>query len=202
MVDLFDIPLFSQLLVAFLSFYFFLKKKTKFLKGIALLMLMNFLVDFAGGYLSELGVRNFLVYQYSTLLEYFLILYIYKQLIKDKRYLNISYLLLIVFLILWIMVFYDRTYFYKAVIVSFLNVGVLIFLFLRELLLSDEIINYKKLLPFWVSVGFMVYYLPSIPFFSIWIYMKNKDLYPILESLIVTMNLIISFGLIWSSKRE
>ncbi len=77
----------------------------------------------------------------------------------------------------------------------------MVFLFLRELLLSNEIVNYKKLLPFWVSVGFLVFHLPAIPFFSFWSYMKNRDLLPILYSLIVLMNIIISFGLLWSSRR-
>ncbi|MFT0156446.1 hypothetical protein VBY68_07435 [Tenacibaculum ascidiaceicola] len=68
--------------------------------------------------------------------------------------------------------------------------------------MSNEILNYKKLLPFWVSVGLLVFHLPAIPFFSFWNYMKNKDLFPILHSLIILMNIIISFGLLWSNKKE
>ncbi|WP_440120691.1 hypothetical protein [Tenacibaculum sp. Ill] len=67
--------------------------------------------------------------------------------------------------------------------------------------MSDKIINYKKLLSFWVSVAFIVFYLPSIPFFSFWNFLKDRSLMPILYVLIVLMNVIISFGLVWSNKK-
>ncbi|MEQ3498754.1 hypothetical protein ABMY20_03230 [Tenacibaculum sp. SSH1-16] len=105
------------------------------------------------------------------------------------------------FIVFWVAAFFDKDYIHYTGIVGSLNVGVMVFLFLRELLLSNEIVNYKKLLPFWVSVGFLVFHLPAIPFFSFWSYMKNRDLLPILYSLIVLMNIIISFGLLWSSRR-
>ena len=76
------------------------------------------------------------------------------------------------------------------------------FFYLRQLLLSNEILNYKKLLPFWVSVGFLVFYLPAIPFFTLWEYMKDRDLFFILKILIILMNLFIIYGLLWSKKEE
>ena len=73
-------------------------------------------------------------------------------------------------------------------------------MYLRVLLLSNEILNYKKQLPFWVSVGFLVFYLASIPFFSMHKYFENRSIYYVINILVILMNLIISFGLIWSNK--
>ena len=68
--------------------------------------------------------------------------------------------------------------------------------------MSNKILNYKKLLPFWVSVGFLVFFLPSIPFFALLKHMKGRELFYIIGILIILMNLVIITGLIWSRKDE
>lgn len=200
-MDLFNLPLYSQLIAAFLSCWFFVKNKTLFLKYLTVFLVVTFLVELTGAYLTKLKIRNFWFYHYYTFFEFFAIFFLYKNLIKDKKYIKVSYVLLTVFVIIWFTTYIDAKYFYQAIVLGSVNVGVLVFLYLRELLLSDEIINYKKLLPFWVSVGFLVFFLPSIPFFSFWTYLKTRELIPILNTLIVLMNVIISFGLIWSNNK-
>uniref|UniRef100_UPI00366E7A70 hypothetical protein n=1 Tax=Plantactinospora endophytica TaxID=673535 RepID=UPI00366E7A70 len=178
------------------------KKKTLFFKILTLFLVVTFFIEFLGWYLSIIGKPNFRVYHFYTVFEYFGIFVLYRSLLKERKYLKISYVLLFTFIVLSIFTFFDRKYLHYTGIIGSFNVGVLVFLYLRELLLSNEILNYKKLLPFWVSVGLLVFHLPAIPFFSFWNYMKNKDLFPILYTLIILMNVIISFGLIWSNKKE
>lgn len=204
MTLLFDVPLFlySQFVTAFLSCFLLIKKKTLFLKILTLFLVVTFFVEFLGWYLSSIGKPNFRVYHFYTVFEYLVIFVLYRSLLREMKYLKISYLLLFVFVILAVLTFFDRKYLHYTGIIGSFNVGVLVFLYLRELLLSNEILNYKKMLPFWVSVGFLVFHLPAIPFFSFWDYMRNKDLFPILYSLIILMNIIISFGLLWSNKKE
>jgi len=201
MIDLFNLPLYSQLLVALLSCFFLVRRKTTFMKLLTLFLVVTFFVELTGSYLSKVRKPNFLVYHFYNVFEYFTIFFLYENLLKEKKYLKISYGLLFLLTLLWILTFFNRSYTYYVLIIGSLNTGVLVFLYLRELLLSNEIVNYKKLLPFWVSVGFLVFHLPAIPFFSFWTYMKNRDLVPILHSLIVLMNIIISFGLLWSNKK-
>ncbi|CAM1359757.1 conserved membrane hypothetical protein [Tenacibaculum litoreum] len=201
MISLFDVPLYSQLVVAFLSILFYMKKRTLFLKLLMLFLVMTLIVELMGVYLSRIKKPNFWMYHFYTVFEYFTLFYLFKSVLKDKKTLKFSYILLFLLVVVWCVTFVNRDYFNYAVIIGSFNVGVLVFLYLQELLLSDEIINYKRLLPFWVSVGLIVFHLPAIPFFSFWNYMKNKDLLPILHSLIVLMNIIISFGLIWSNKK-
>lgn len=198
-----DIPisLYSQLLVALLSCFFLVNRRTTFMKLLTLFLVVTFFVELIGLYLSLVKKPNFWIYYFHAFFECFIIFFLYRNLLKERKYLKISYLLLSFFIVFWVAAFFDKNYIHYTGIVGSLNVGVMVFLFLRELLLSNEIVNYKKLLPFWVSVGFLVFHLPAIPFFSFWSYMKNRDLLPILYSLIVLMNIIISFGLLWSSRR-
>lgn len=198
-----DIPisLYSQLLVALLSCFFLVNRRTTFMKLLTLFLVVTFFVELIGLYLSLVKKPNFWIYYFHTFFECFIIFFLYRNLLKERKYLKISYLLLSFFIVFWVAAFFDKNYIHYTGIVGSLNVGVMVFLFLRELLLSNEIVNYKKLLPFWVSVGFLVFHLPAIPFFSFWSYMKNRDLLPILYSLIVLMNVIISFGLLWSNKK-
>lgn len=200
-MNLFSIPLYSQLLVVLISCFFFLRRKTTFIKLLTLLLVVTFLVELIGGYLIRIGKPSFKVYYYYTFLQYIIIFFLYKILIKDKKWLKISKLTIMLFIVLWIYVLFNESFFYNVIILGSFNVGFLVFLYLRELLLSDKIISYKRLLPFWVSVGLLVFHLPAIPFFSFWNYMKDRGLIPILQVLIVLMNVIISFGLIWSNKK-
>ena len=204
MTLLFEVPLFlySQFLTALLSCFLLRKKKTLFFKILTLFLVVTFFIEFLGWYLSSIEKPNFRVYHFYTIFEYFGIFVLYRVLLKERKYLKISYILLFIFTVLSVLTFFDRKYLHYTGIIGSFNVGVLVFLYLRELLLSNEILNYKKLLPFWVSVGLLVFHLPAIPFFSFWNYMKNKDLFPILHSLIILMNIIISFGLLWSNKKE
>jgi len=197
----FPITLYSQFLVALLGVIIFIKKRTFFINLLVLFLLTTFLVELLGWYLPKVGKTNFEVYHFYTVFQYVVIFFLYKRLLKDRKYFRLSYLLLFFLLVFWILAFFEKIYLHYMGIIGSLNVGFMVFLFLRELLLSNEIVNYKRLLPFWVSVGLLVFHLPAIPFFSFWSYMKNRDLLPILYSLIVLMNVIISFGLIWSSKK-
>lgn len=203
MIALSDIPLFLyfQFVSAFLALWFF-KKNSFFGKALTVLLCITFLVECLGTYFSVHKQYNFSLYHGYTLVEFSLILILYRGIIKEKKYLTVSYVILIIFLAFWLLTFFDKKYLFTTMVIGAFNVGVLIFLYLRELLLSDKLINFKRLLEFWVSVGFIVFYLPSIPFFSFWNFMKDRSLVPILESLIILMNIIISFGLIWSNKKE
>ncbi|WP_275315840.1 hypothetical protein [Tenacibaculum bernardetii] len=197
-----SLSLLSQYITAILSIMFFLQTKKTFAKWLALLLIITVIVESIGAYCIITEKPVFLHHQVYILLELIIIRKMYNGLIKDKAWLKLSNFFLIAFLVTWFLILYRKNFFYTAIIIGAINIGLLVFLYLRELLLSDEILNYKKMLSFWVSVGFLVFYLPSIPFFSLVGYMKSRDLFPVLNILIIIMNIIISFGLIWSKKKE
>lgn len=196
-----DLPLYSYIIVSLFGIYFyFFKSGSNNLFHLLLLLIIcsTTIVEVLGFYLRN----NFSLYHIYTLIKFSLILYMYQNLILKKKYLIIGYILHGVTLLYWGLTFFDNTYLFSMIVVGSINVGILVFLYLRELLLSDKIINYKKQLSFWVSVAFIVFYLPSIPFFSFWSFLKNRSLMSILYVLIILMNVILVFGLIWSNKKE
>ncbi len=168
---------------------------------LTLSLVITFLTELLGAYFSKQKIPNFRLYYFYTGFEYVILFFLYKNLLKEKKYLKIPYLLLVFFIAFWLLTFFNNKYFYYTIIIGSFNVAILVFLYLRELLLSNEILNYKKLLPFWVSIGLLVFHLPSIPFFSFIDYMTDRDLFPILYSLIVLMNIFIAFGLVWTNRK-
>lgn len=197
-----NLSLLSQYLAATLGIMFYLKTKKTFAKWLALLLIITVIVESIGAYCIITEKPVFIHHQIYILLELIIIRKMYNDLIKDKAWLTLSNFFLIAFLVSWFLIVYDKIFFYTSIIIGAINIGLLVFLYLRELLLSDEILNYKNMLSFWVSVGFLVFYIPSIPFFTLVGYMKSRDLFPVLNILIIIMNVIISFGLVWSKNKE
>lgn len=190
------------MLSALIVLFLYNKNKSFFFKKLSFLLVSTFLIECLGLYMSSIKERNFIVYHWYTLFEFFIIFIMFRALIREKTYLVVSKALLLGLFVFWIFTFFEPKHLFTMRLIGSFNVAFLVFLYLRELLLSNELINYKKLLPFWVSVGFIVFYLPSIPYFSFWNFMKDKSLTPILYVLIILMNLIVSFGLIWSYRKE
>ncbi|WP_158009641.1 hypothetical protein [Tenacibaculum todarodis] len=119
---------------------------------------------------------------------------------KNKKWRVLFIGLTVSFLLFWISVYFNSKLFHYLIIFEGVIISLYVFLYLKELLLSNKILNYKKLLPFWISVGFSVFYLSSIPFFAFLKYMKGRELFYIVSILIILMNLFIVTGLIWSKK--
>lgn len=155
------------------------------------------MVEATGTVLDELKIeKGWYVYHIYSFFEYNLITLMYLSILKNMRSKQI-----IKVLILLLNVFYFSTYMFTSMqywvtpIGSFV-VSIYLFLYLNELLQANTVINYTKELPFWVTVGFFIFYLPSIPFFSMLKNMKDRSLFYILEILVVLMNVFISIGLI------
>lgn len=187
-----DIPFGSQIIAAILALLL-IAHRTFFAKLLVIDLWLAVIVEFLGGSFKP----NFIYYHIYILFNFSLIFIMYYNLIKSKTvWINISKVLWGVFVVLWGLIFYDKKMFSVTQIVGSINVGLLVFLYLRELLLSDKIINYLKLLPFWVTIGYGVFYLGSIPFFALITTMHTRGLFYILHILIVVMNVFIAIGII------
>lgn len=202
MLEVVSYSLFFQLISAVLSVFFLFKKKTLLLKLLSLFLVITFLVEYIGAYYLVVKKNSFWIYYFYTFFEFFMLFVIYKVLIISEKSLKLCKSVLVFFAVLWLVVFYDKTFFYYSIIVGAFMVGLLVFFYLKELLLSNSVVDYKNLFPFWLSVALLVFHLPSIPFFGLISTMKGRSLFPILTSLIILMNIIISFGLIWGNKKE
>ncbi len=195
------ISLSAQILSALTSLILIKKYKSTFFYLLVLILCLSATVEVLGVYFKEIKRPSQLLYLCYTFFIFNLIYFLYNEIIVKK----IKYVLvfpIICFNILFIVLYVYKLSYFKALIFGFIITSFYILLYLRQLLLSDEIINYKKLLPFWVSVGFLVCYLPSVPFFTFINYMQNRGLFFIIYILVTLMNLFIVYGLICSSKEE
>ncbi|CAL2077426.1 conserved membrane hypothetical protein [Tenacibaculum sp. 190524A02b] len=193
-----DITLIIQIITALISCFLYKKYSSSFYRFLVVIIIVSAFVEVWGYYDGTI----LLIWNIYTILMFVLIYLLFKEILKGKIILLICNILLFFLLLVGLFTLFDDSLFYKLLIVGSVSTSMFSFFYLRQLLLSNEILNYKKLLPFWVSVGFLVFYLPAIPFFTLWEYMKDRDLFFILKILIILMNLFIIYGLLWSKKEE
>ncbi len=194
------IIVFIQLSTALIGLNFLRKVRSTFLISLVIIFCLTAIVELVGLYYLSVKKSSYLLYLIYIFFTFNLISFSFSSIIEVKK----KYLLIVLPLIFNLCFFFFslKESFFTFMIIGSLNTSIYAFLYLKQLLLSDEIVNYKKLLPFWVSVGFLVFYLPSIPFFYLINYMFDRELFFITKVLTVLMNLFIIYGLITCNKEE
>lgn len=200
-LDLNSISLVVQVFTAILSVLFFIKHKNYFLLLTMILFVSLTTSECIAAYLRSQKIVSFWFHFVYLFIEFSLISIIYYKLLKSKKK-SLFYFIYLFFLVVFVFVSFNKSIFpyliiFKSIVISFYT-----FLYLRGLLLSNEILNYKKLLPFWVSVAFLVFNISSIPFFTFFKYMADRNLFYILHMLIIIMNVIVIFGYLYSDKKK
>lgn len=183
------------------SVLFFKKHKAFYFYCFFAYLVFAYLADILGELYRPTG--NHWLYNIYTFFEFTSILMIYYALLEEKFSKKV-----VLFLSLAFYGYYGLSYqfeqlqTYTLILLGFI-VTTFIFLYLKELLNSNRITSFQVSLPFWISVGFLIYYLGTLPFFSL-LYlggMKDRLLFTVLETLIVVMHLIFILGLLWSKKQ-
>lgn len=180
------------------------KFKSKFVLFFILFLYASLITELLGTYVSEImGRENFLVYHIYTLFEFNLIFLVYFHLIRDDKTLKMMKILAVIF---------NVTYFFGLIIFSLLTsytinimlesliLSVFCIIYLKELLNSDKILNFKKHLPFWITTGLIIFYLSSIPFQLIRKNLENRDLTFIQPAINYLMYFCFIYGFTWSKK--
>jgi hypothetical protein len=200
LINFYGILQYISLIVAIL---FYKKYKNYTFYNFFVLYLVNIIVfDILAKTIFEKD--NFSLFNYYTFFEFNFFALIYYALIKEKSTLTFIKILVIIFNAIYFISFiYDDLTKYTVLIEGIFN-SIFIILYFKELLNSDSILNYKKLLPFWISVGFLLFYLTSIPFFTLLYsgFFNSRTMFPILYSLIIVFNLCFIYGLITCKKTE
>lgn len=193
-----DITLIIQIAAALISCLLYKKYSSIFYKFLVSVLVISALVE-VWGYCDG-TIR--LVWNIYTIVVFVFIYLLFREILLGKYILIMCDILLFFLLLMSFFTLFNSSFSYRLLIAGSIATSVFSFFYLRQLLLSNEILNYKRLLSFWVSVGFLVFYLPAIPFFTLWKYMKDRDLFFILKILIILMNLFIIYGLLCSKKEE
>ena len=193
--------IFFQIVTAILSLFFYKKHKSIFYKLLCIFLIVVAITESIGIYQIKYDIidKNN-IHLISAFFQFNLIALMYSKLLNEKTGKKIILFLSFLFNFYFVFVFFNKSLFPFLIAIGCINSGLFSFLYLRKLLMSDKIINYKEHLPFWVSVAFLIFYITSIPFFTEMAYMQGRDLFFLVSILIIIMNLLIITGIIWSKK--
>ena len=161
------------------------------------------------------GRDNLHIYNLLTFLEFNMLFLFYKQISKDaltKKVIKyVSYLFNTIYIMSALYYAYYlsfwSTYNSVAAISGSILMAIVLFLFYREMLLSDKVLNFKKEHSFWITLGLLVYYLGTSPVTSLLNYLKEKSIitlddFTVIQFCMVTfMQACFIFGILWSYKK-
>ena len=178
------------------------KFKSRFVFYFACFICVSLLAELIGLYIWKIVEdNNYWVFNIYTFFEFNFIALIYHTIIKDHRVVKIIKYIMISFNILYFSSFLFPPIQDKHItVLNFLLISVFSILYLRQLLNSTQILNYKRHLPFWITVGFLIFYLSSIPFQFVRENLSNRDLFFIQMILIYIMHTCFMYGLLWSKE--
>lgn len=202
-MNLSDFPIIVELVTVILAILFFKKYQSKVYMYFLSYVLLVFIVEFIGFILKKMDIYNYWMYHIYSFFEFNLIAVIYYHLTKDRgSHRSIQYLIL----------GFNAIYFYSfinielqkyIVVLGSVIVSVFLILYLKELLNSDKIINFKKDFSFWITVGFLLYYLTTIPFQTVYLSgLKSRELFYIQIIITIITHSCFIYGLLWSKKAE
>jgi hypothetical protein len=182
------------------KYYSFYKFFTIYITNIILFKAIDYFIgDGTSGVES-----NYDLYNIYTFFEFNFFALIYYSLIKNILRLRLVIGLILLFNCIYFLSFYFTTLSAFTVQIEGLFNSILIIVYFIELLNSNDILNYKKLFPFWMSVGFLVFYLTSIPFFTL-LYLNlfdTRSMFNLLYALIILFHSCFIYGLISCKKAE
>lgn len=199
-------------IASFLLYMFFGKKSSgQNIMYFIFFLFCMFIFDTLGIFLAKYGYNN-AFYNLLSLLEFNLLFLFYRSVSKNtltKRYINIATILYV------IVYFFSSIYFgidifsskfnTVAPVIGSILIGVVLMLYLRELLLSERVVNYKTNIFFWITTGLLLYYIGTIPLTAMLSFFKKgsafASLFKIQFVLTIIMHSCFLFGLLWSLKK-
>lgn len=163
-------------------------------------------------YIDEDGIKyNLWIVNLLYLLFFPIVYYIYWQIIKGNFYRNLIKIFTFIYvaasIINWIFLQSFITEWSKLpyVLGSIFLIVTIIF-YLLELLRSEKILIFHKILMFWISVGLLLFHTGTLPFSleinGYALIPGIHKLFLIIYILAILMYLIFTFGFIWSKKEQ
>ena len=206
-MTIFVIPLFEIIAAVFATIYF--KKYSKSTERYFLYFLwFTFLTDTTGFFVGWFFKKdNTWIYIPFMLISFLFYFYWYYTIIKKKLFKKIITLLSLLFVIFAIkdMITESWNYYHiSTFIVGAVIIVITSVFYFSELLNSNEVINIKHKLKFWIATGLLLFNVGSVPFM---IFSKEFDANSNLRNIIlVSLNMILftcySLGFIWAKKEN
>lgn len=192
---------FLQFMTLIIAINSYKKFKTKFAFYFISFLSFVFIIEFIGLiYLYHLEENSYEIYNIYTFFEFNIISLMYLSIIRDVKTLKLLKLLAVLFNIFYVLSFVFEQLQTYSITIEYFIFSIFSVCYLRELLNSDKMLNFKRHLPFWVTTGFLIFYLSSIPFQFIRAGLDGRELFIIQQMVFYIMQGCFIYGLIWSKK--
>lgn len=202
MTEIGDLGIYFEGLNVFLSILFFKYYKNTYYYYFVTYLVFATLFDLIGR--INFGENTYWIYNIYTFFEFICVAGIYYSLMETPKSKKIILILSGIFYSIYFLSFiYVKLQTYTVLLIPFFVVPFM-FMYLKNLLNSKKIINFKKVLPFWITVAFLIYYLASVPFFSLqYLYgLRDRLLFVLLSIIVFLMHIILTTGLLWSKPTQ
>ena len=210
--------LYSAYILSFISAFiyavFYFKKSFEIdLKYFLAYLFFMFSFEMIASYVSYKGHDNLWVYNSLIFLEFNCLFLFSKEILVSKKAKKIVLKIIIIFNIIYFLAnlisfdnFLTKYNSLASISGSFL-ITIVLFLFYKDFLDSNRILNYKKSLSFWIAFGLLFYYLGTIPFTSIINFLSDIPLE--IKLYLIKIQIFLSlfmhscfiFGILWSRKQ-
>lgn len=203
MFELYHVGLILLLLSAIIGTIRYKNYKSRFSFYLLLLLYISVIVEALGFYIWKIKSEdNTWVYLLYTFFEFNLVFLMYHSILNDKVIRKLVTVLAVVFNVAYIsgMLYNARQSFGAVLMLESILLSVFMIAFLRELLNSDKILNFKKYFPFWITTGFMIFYMSSIPFQYIRSTLEVKELTFVQPLINYFMYGCFIYAFLWSKK--
>ncbi|WP_088324324.1 hypothetical protein [Polaribacter tangerinus] len=147
-------------------------------------------------------------YNIYTFFEYNIVGLIYYKLTRESFSHSWIKTLLVVFNSIYITSFFYTELQNYTVLIGAVVVSSFMILFLTELLKSEKIIRFNKELPFWITVSFLMYYLTTIPYYTVFFIItiasrsESESLIILHDVILILVQICFISGLLWSTKQR
>jgi hypothetical protein len=212
--------IYSELLAAIAGSIYYFKYKHTVLKYFLFLLWYITITELISWYGSVNDVFGFYkdgllyrtwLYNLLRIVTFSSLFYIYFKYLKNdlfKKWIKLfAFVYIIITILNWILwqhFLFERSETPRIIGTIFLIITI-IFYFI-ELLRSDKIVIFYRMLLFWISVGLLLYYSGTLPFVLKWngymLLPGIHKLFLIVYILAIIMYLTFTFGFIWSKKES
>ena len=198
-----------EALPCFVGFLYWKKVGNSYFKWFVIYLLYIFLADLAGAIIKLCNFHNELYYDYFVVpIEFLFLFWLFYKTFQDYKYKRLpiiftgtylsSFLIDVIFFSKHPFPFYSFSY-----SIGNLLLLLLILRFFLLLISSDDVLQYRTNMMFWICIGLLVYYLGSFPFYGL----KNNFAHKYLKLLKIYNNialildcimyLMFTFSFIW-----
>ncbi len=206
-----DSGIILEIVTALIAVVFYQKYKTTRLKYILFLLLYIAINEVIGSYIREkITNYNALLYNIYNVIYFIYLFLLYRKYVIKLKYKKYISIFIICYLISFVFNGFRENYFiefqsFPYILASSFIILSIIFYFI-EILNSERVLNIKKNLLFWISVGLLLYHVGIIPFRIVRNYYSSATelsiLFMINVILTILMNICFIIGFIWSDKKQ